>query len=205
MEAGPAAQTGTCTAVVRLDYTSLAVLGHAFVCGPYTAGNEAKARAQADADATFPEAEAAGHGDVLMAGDTEGAEWLFYQSPGDFGGAAAVSARSGLTVFAGSIVWSGTGTLLVPAQWSSSELGRGCSSPMFPIRAFDLRSGSAFTSGDWSAAARVVFESALPSALVKLGGVFDSVLLLYPRTVGEFDPKKAEYVMLINGGAVADD
>jgi hypothetical protein len=162
------------------------------------------ARARADADATFA-AEGAGHGQLLLAGDTEGAEWLFYQSPGDFGGASAVSARSGLTVFAGSIVWSGTGTLLLPAQWSTSPLGRGCTPVMFPIRAFDLRSGAAFATSEWNAAAGVVFDSALPAAMAKLGRVFDAVLLLYPRMVGIFEPKHAEYIMLINAGALVGD
>ena len=63
-------------------------------------------------------------------------------------------------------------------------------------------SGAEFTTSAWDAAARVVLGSALPSAMAKLGGVFDAVLLLYPRTVGAFDPKQAEYIMLINGGAL---
>jgi len=205
MELGPNARTGTCTAVVRLDYTSLAVLGHTFVCGPYGGVTEAMARARADADATFPEAQGAGHGQLLLDGGTAGAEWIFYQSPSDFGGASAVSARSGLTVFAGSIVWAGTGNLMVPDRWNTTALGRGCAPVTVPIRGFDLRSGAPLATDQSNAAARVVLESALPPAMTKFGGVFDAIVLLYPRTVGSFDPKRAEYIVLLNGGALIGD
>jgi hypothetical protein len=166
---------------------------------------EAAARATADAAATFPNAQAAGQGELLLAGNTMGSEWIFYQSPSDFGGASAVSTRSGLTVFAGSIVWSGTGTLLVPSQWNTSDLGSGCPSVMFPVRGFDLRSGTEFKNGEYRAAVDVVFGTAIPSAMAKLGGVFEAVVLLYPRTVGAFDPTHAEYIVLLNGGALVGD
>jgi hypothetical protein len=205
MQVGPVAQTGTCTAVVRLDYRSLKVLGHTFVCGPYDGGGEQKARATADAAATFPNAQPAGQGRLLLSGETVGSEWLFYQTPGDFGGASAVSARSGLTVFAGSIVWAGTGSLLVPSKWETTELGTGCASFMFPVRAFDLTSGAELKNGEANAAVNVVFGSAIPSALAKIGGVFDAVVLLYPRTVGLFEPETAEYLVLLNGGALIGD
>lgn len=205
MQVGPSAQTGTCTAVVRVDYTSLKVLGHTFVCGPYNGGGEEMARATADAAATFPNAQAAGHGKLLLAGNLVGSEWIFYQSPSDFGGASAVSSRSGLTVFAGSIVWAGTGTLLVPSAWSTSELGTGCPSVMFPSRGFDLSSGTEFKNGEYRAAVDVVFGTAIPAAMAKLGGVFEAVVLLYPRTVGVLDPKRAEYIVLLNGGALIGD
>jgi hypothetical protein len=40
---------GACTAVVRLDYSSLNILSHAFVCGPYATLNGASARRAANA------------------------------------------------------------------------------------------------------------------------------------------------------------
>lgn len=205
MEIGPDARMGSCTAVVRLDYDSLSVVGHTFVCGPYGGGDEAAARARADADATFPSAAGAGQGRLLLDGSRGGGEWIFYQSPSDFGGAAAVSARNGLTVFAGSIVWAGAGKLLVPSQWSTSEIGRDCPLRMVSMRGFDLRSGTEFQNGEWSAPAQVVLSSAIPYAMESVGGVFDAVVLLYPRTVGVFEPSRAEYVVLLNGGALIGD
>jgi hypothetical protein len=39
----------SCTALVRLDFSSLQILGHTFVCGPYQATDIASARATSDA------------------------------------------------------------------------------------------------------------------------------------------------------------
>jgi hypothetical protein len=189
---------GTCTAVVRLDYRSLEILAHAFVCGKYATPDEAMARATASADAVFPYASPAGEG-KLLSGPSPPDEWVFYQEPTDFGGAAAVSARSGLTVFAGSIVWMGTGKIMVPAAWDTSDLGPGCGQPMgWSARGFDLSGGQA--TDHMMEAADVVLATALPSAFARWGSLLDVVVLLYPRSVGAFDPSTAEYIVLLNAG-----
>jgi hypothetical protein len=189
---------GTCTAVVRLDYTSLKILGHAFVCGQYTPTDEAAARKTASADAVFPYSSGAGAGN-LLSGPAPKDEWVFSTSPSDFGGGAAVSARSGLTVFAGSIVWAGTGSIMLPSAWSTSDLGSRCTPPdSLPVRGFDLIGGQA--PAQTNQAAAVVLATALPSAFTSWGSLFDVVVLLYPRSVGDFDPRTAEYVVLLNAG-----
>jgi hypothetical protein len=189
---------GTCTAVVRLDWTSLKIISHAFVCGKYAPTDETAARASASAAAVFPYASGAGQG-TLISGPVPQDEWVFRQSPTDFGGAAAVSARSGLTVFAGSIVWAGMGDIMLPAAWDETDLGSGCASPTgVTVRGFDLASGRATESV--TAPANVVLATALPSAFAQWGSIFDIVVLSYPRTIGNFDPSTAEYIVLVNAG-----
>jgi hypothetical protein len=190
---------GTCTAVVRLDYASLSMLGHAFVCGRYSRTDEATARKTASADVDFPFAAPAGDS-KLLSGPSPEDEWVFLQEPGDFGGVAAVSVRSGRTVFAGSIVWMGTGEILLPTTWDASDLGSGCGpSPHgFTTRGFNLAGGEATPRFD--EAADVALATALPAAFSQWGSLLDVVVLLYPRTVGAFDPTKAEYVVLLNAG-----
>jgi hypothetical protein len=196
--ASQTAMAGTCTAVVRLDYSTLTILSHAFVCGKYASPDEATARKTASTDATFQYAGPAGDGS-LLSGPDPADEWVFFQSPSDFGGVAAVSARSGLTVFAGSIVWMGTGDIIVPSTWDTSDLGSGCAPlPRPSIRGFNLGSSEAGASFD--EAADVVLQTALPAAFWQWGYVFDVVVLLYPRSVGAFVPEKAEYIVLVNAG-----
>jgi hypothetical protein len=43
----------------------------------------------------------------------------------------AVSDLTGLTAFAATIVWSGTGEILFPKSFSTADLGRGCETPTF--------------------------------------------------------------------------
>jgi hypothetical protein len=49
-------------------------------------------------------------------------------------------------------------------------------------------------------AADVVLATALPSAFARWGSLLDVVVLLYPRSVGAFDPSTAEYIVLLNAG-----
>jgi hypothetical protein len=186
---------GSCTVVVRLDYQSLAMLGWQLVCAPYGAVDEATARATAFADTGYG-ATGARLNDV---GALE--EWVFFQAPGDFGGAAAVSARTGRSVFGGSIVWDGAGDLTWPTAWRPPvELG--CAD-LGQIRAvgYDLENGTAgLAAADLDAALAVIRSSPFPAALWTGGYVFDAVVLRYPRTVGAFNPGNAEWIVLLNGG-----
>lgn len=198
LAAGMQAQVGGCTAVVRLDYTNLTILSYAFVCGKYAVTDEAAARKSATAAAVFPYTSGAGTGKLMTeANPTD--QWVFYTSPSDFGGVAAVSDRTGLATFAATIVWSGTGEILVPKSFNTDELGRGCTPPSpSPVRGINLAGGEAQPRFDEAAA--VVRSTALPAAFSMWGGSFDAVVLVYPRTVGGFVASTAEYIVLLDGG-----
>jgi len=192
-----AAGTVTCTSVVRLDYASRAILGYRIQCGPYAQSTEAEARAAAQAQTGY------GAAGQSLAGAMPQDDFVFYEPPGDFGGVAAVSARNGLPVFGGGIVWSGTGEITWPAAWDpAAGLGADCATSTTPpaARGFDLRDASALPAADVDAALAVVWQTALPEGLWRGGYVFDAVVLLYPRSVGAFDPSTAEWVVLVNSG-----
>ncbi|MBI4602098.1 MAG: hypothetical protein HY721_09075 [Planctomycetes bacterium] len=188
---------GSCSGVVRLDYLSRRVLGWQLVCGKYAQVTEAEARQRAQADTGYGAA-----GRMLSPPSPEDA-YVFYESPGDFGGAAAVSARTGLSVFGGSIVWDGRGEITYPKEWRlPATLGSGCA-PLdreIPARGYDLAAGDALPAGEVEAALDVVRRTALPEGLATSGYVFDATVLLYPRSVGAFDPTSAEWIVVLNGG-----
>ncbi len=188
---------GSCTAVVRLDYQTRAVLAYQLFCGPYTTLTEKEARVTAEEDTGY------GLDDLMLSPDSPSDEWVFYEPPGDFGGVGVVSARNGLSVFGGSIIWLGTGEITYPTEWRpSSELGSGCD-PAGGIpraRGYDLAAGSELSDEEVAAAVDAVLDTAIPGAMWQGGYVFDAVVLLYPRTLGAFDPTQAEWVVLVNGG-----
>lgn len=190
---------GRCTAVVRLDYQSLAIRSHAFVCGQGATTNEDSARKAASAAAVFPNASGAGAG-KLMSAPTDHDQWVFYTAPSDFGGVATISDHTGLATFAASIVWSGTGEILYPKVFDDADMGEGCEVPFSPsdlrFRAIDLAGGEA--QPRFEDAVRIVLSTALPAATGRLGAEDAVLVLLYPRTVGSFDPTTAEYIVLVN-------
>jgi hypothetical protein len=183
--------------VVRLDYTTKAILGYRILCGSYAQTTEDEARATAQADTGY------GAVGTFLSGPAPEDEFVFYESPGDFGGVGAVSARSGISVFGGSIVWDGQGDITYPAAWQpAAELGAGCMPPASPppSRGFDLSTGGILPQAEVDAATLAVWDTALPEGLWELGYVFDAVVLLYPRSVGEFNPTTAEWIVLVNSG-----
>jgi hypothetical protein len=186
---------GSCTSVVRLDYASLAVLGFQLACGPYAKPAEADARAAAQKDTGF------GQTGTAAAGDTPSDDFVFVVAASDFGGSAAVSAHTGLSVFGGSTVWAGKGDITYPKAWRpAADLGLGCGQtgiPMPPARGFDLASGAPLPSAQVNAALAKVWETALPAGLAKVAYLIDAMVLLYPRSVGAFDPTTAEWIVLI--------
>ena len=182
-----ATNRSTCTGIVRLEYQSLRPLAHAFVCAQYASTNESSARATANVDTTY------GNG-TLVSGANPTDEWVFYTAPGDFGGVSAVSARSGRTVFGGAVVWSGTGEVNYPKLWLAGDIGIACgSSSISSVRGFDMRGGAALPGSEMDMALAVVFDSAFALAMRSWGILSDAMVLLYPRTVGDFDPANAEY------------
>ncbi|MBK8169878.1 MAG: hypothetical protein IPK60_05995 [Sandaracinaceae bacterium] len=187
-----------CTVTVRLDYERFTVLGYQVFCNRYNTPSLAEAQATAESDTTY------GADLTSLSGESPADDFVFYQSPGDFGGASVVSHDTGLTVFGGSIIWSGTGEINYPSSWrDAGELGSGCalsgglgSTP----RGWDLQSGDVLDVSDVNAALAVVAATAVPGAIWRGGYVFSSVVLLYPRTVGVLDPSTAEWIVIVNGG-----
>lgn len=197
-----ATETGgvvACTTVVRLDHETLVGLGYEIVCGPYASVDEATARATAQADTGF------GTAGQLLSGPTPADAWVFYEPPGDFGGVGVVSARTGRSLFGGSIVWDGAGELTYPETWRPiSGLGLACTPEVNALppmaRGFDLVSGQSLAPDLVGAALDVVWSSALPDGLWQGGYVFDAVVLRYPRSVGALDPSTAEWIVLVGSG-----
>jgi hypothetical protein len=191
------ASQGACTLVVRLDYTTRAPLGYQVFCGPYAGVDEASARVTAQADTGY------GAGGTMLNEDAPADAFVFYVAPGDFGGAAAVSKSTGLTAFGGSIVWDGTGDITYPASWRGvADLGADCSESggIHTARGWDLVNGTALDDASVQAALDVVRHTAVPGAFWTGGYVFDAVVLLYPRSVGLFNPDTAEWIVMVNGG-----
>ena len=186
-----------CTTLVRMDYQTWAIKGWQMVCGGYTATSEAQARATSQTATGF------GQNGQLLSGPSPMDEWVFYESPGDFGGAGVVSARTGQAVFGGGIVWAGTGQITFPTTFEPPEtLGIGCVPAGLPptSRGWNLGGGMPMPVSDQQAALDVVWGTALPDGLSKVQYLFDAVVLFYPPSVGAVDTTKAEWVVLLNSG-----
>ena len=189
-----------CTAVIRLDYRSLAPVGYQIVCGPGITIAESDARAAANRDTGF-----GGSADVAPARNppSPSDEYVFFQTPSDFGGVAAVSARNGMTVFGGSIVWAGRGDINYPKDWKpAEELASGCprAEGIPAFRGWPV--GAEATDTGVAAAIHAVEQTALPAAMWRSGQVLDAVVLAYARAAGTVDPSdaaSAEWIVLVNG------
>jgi hypothetical protein len=174
------------------------VVAYNFVCGPSTAPDEAAARAIAETDTGF------GTG-KLLSGASPPDAWVFYEMLSDFGGASAVSARTGLTVFGGSVVWSGLGEVTFPPTWQTSDIGSTCIGPALPaLRGIDLAStrGELATAETLMAAAAVA-RTAVPAALAQGHTLRESLVLRYAPKIGitqpgNFEHETSEYVVLLN-------
>jgi hypothetical protein len=197
---------GTCTAVVRLDYQSLKILGHTYVCGNVALMDEAAARdvfSQRVASMPYQ----------LLSGAAASDEWVFTAVAGDFGTALALSARSGLAVFGGDLSYAPFRTATAESgayggpfgSASKSDLGEGCPAATAPsMHAFDLRygAGATVTPPEPEQAVNAVMATALPDGLGHWASLLDAVVLTY----GGFEPETpsewhAEYIVLLNAVA----
>ena len=101
-------------------------------------------------------------------------------------------------------MWAGKGDITYPATWRpAADLGLGCGPSGIavpPARGFDLGSGQPLTAAQVSAAIAPVWQTALPAGLAQGSYFFDAMVLLYPRTVGVFDPAAAEWIVLVDTG-----
>ncbi|MEZ4293811.1 MAG: hypothetical protein R3B70_02460 [Polyangiaceae bacterium] len=187
-----------CTAVVRMAYASRSLLSYRLVCAAPGRVSPRQARPRAEADTGF------GEGAPLVSGLDPEDELVFWESPSPDGGVAAVSARHGLTVFGGSIVWDGPGRVVFPVAFQPPEgAGPGCGSAAArpPARGIDVRSLDELPAPDLEAALDVVWSTVVPDALARSGVLLDAMVLLYPPSVGvSFDATAAEWVVLLNSG-----
>jgi hypothetical protein len=185
-----------CTAVVRVSFQTFALLGYQLICGGFASIDEGKARIVAQADAGFGQ-----NGDAL-AGANPSDVFVFRQPPGDFGGVGVVSAHTGLSVFGGSIIWAGSGEITWPKTPWGGPNGMGgpdCALSMWPKwRGFDLAGENVYTDALAQQALQTAWNTAVPAGLAKKQSITEAVVLLYPRSVGVFNPFTAEWIVLIN-------
>ncbi len=191
-------ETSKCAVVVRLDYTTRVPLGYHVFC-PGTGGgssDEASARALAQSDTGF------GSSGAMLNEAMPPDDYVFYQSPGDFGGVAAVSGAHGNDRVRRRHRLGGAGRHHLPLLLEGpGEAGSGCPAPSTPAlsgRGWDLRDGTALSSPEVDAALRVVSQTAVPAAIWRKGWPRDTIVLLYPRSVGGFNPATAEWIVVIN-------
>lgn len=181
-----------CSVVLRLDQAYV-LLGYQVFCGPYVATDEQAARAAVLRDT--------GHtaGKMLNTVDAQDV-YVFYQAPLDFGGAAVVSKRSGLTLIGAVFGWQQGGGISYPRTWrAASELGSDCP-PVgtgAPLVGYTL-GGSAVSASDLKAVFEVVERTAVPAAFMTEGYLFDVVALTY--NTSPVAGHKPEWIVIVNGG-----
>lgn len=181
-----------CTSVVRVDYTSNALLGWQLRCGPAMSPTEADAR-KALAPYLPPYVDLDSY---RLEPTPPPAPMVLFASPGDFGGVGLVSSRTGLPAFAGGIVWMGRGEIAWPTAWRDrSELSAGCTSP--PPATWSQYVASGEMTSPAKAALDAVWATALPIGLRMSGAIDGAFVLGYPRTVGMLDPAAAEWIVTI--------
>jgi hypothetical protein len=101
-----------------------------------------------------------------------------------------------------------TGEITYPEEWRDANLlGSGCpeSGGMgTTLHGFDLTNGDALSSEALQPAVDVVAQTAIPAALWQGGYVFETMVLLYPPTVGMFNAEVAEWIVIVQGGWLED-
>jgi hypothetical protein len=201
----------SCTALVRLDFKTLEIRGHTFVCGPHAPPTEAQARAAAKVGRTYPLPE------DLLSGPAPADAWVFQTMLGDLGSSAAVSALSGQVLFSGWLGYDGSfsanelelgsvrGRLDTPTSWSTADLGSGCAAATRPpVRGVELRRGSS-VAPKFDDAANRVLSTALPEAFERAGALSSVVVVAYPGLPLGVDtpgmPPKigSEYIVMLSG------
>lgn len=197
------------TVAVRLAAPTLEIQGYRAFTGLNKQVDEAAARDQAQTDTGFTFGCSPAKS---VSGSTPTDEFVFSEPAslaqcaccGD-GWLAAVSARSGLTVFGTALSVGGVAqnSKPYPASWKpASDLVQGCPAPikMPPARGFDFiaidKQGAVLDAASVQSAVSAVWKTAMPLALSRNEKVFDAVVLRY---VGSFyDNSAPEYVVLVN-------
>ena len=189
----------SCTAVIRLDYTTYDLIAWELICGETrdVTEDEALERAWEEVFSEMGFVEP----DMVRRTGIWG-PYVFYVSPGDFGGVAAVSAYSELTVFGATIIWMGAGDIVHPDSFRHPDsLGSGCPDVGgLHDLAFTALACEGTSTPDLEAVLESVADTAMPAAMQYAGHIESVVVLCYARTVGGMDPTTAEWIVVLNAG-----
>lgn len=193
------AQAGNgCAGVVRFSLFEHELLGFQLLCGPYQTIDEEQALDLARSEGRCGYSGAR----VISPPDPDDA-YVFYVPALDLGCGAVVSSETGLTLFAGSFIWQGDGDITYPASWRDpSLLGSACAAQSMPasVRGYNLVVGEDLSAEKTEAALADVAGTALPDALALRGELRSAVILEYPRRLGVYDGRTAEWIVILNGG-----
>lgn len=125
--------------------------------------------------------------------------------PGDFGGVAVSHPCSGLILYAGSIVWSGSGEQLYPAVAIDPGALEHTSRQVSTPQRIDVRIGPGvhLGAGEAKESGMAAWNSVKGLNLVQelASRPYSVLVYLYPRTVGMFDPARADWVIFVHRGA----
>jgi hypothetical protein len=189
-------ESDVCHALVRLDATTLGLLGYAVV-GQDAAPVDA-AGAEAAAVDFFDGLEGAYlSGNPTLSGPKAGM-YLAFEEPSDFGGFALVSKDGGEVVVSGGIVWSGTGKYWTPTQWLDPATLE-CGAELAETTDEHIEAGACDEEADVPGPAEardVVLRSNLAQWFVSEGD-FTAYTYFYTPSVGECAIGKAEYVVVL--------
>jgi hypothetical protein len=197
--------TGRSVVIARFDYRTKRPLGYAqfntFSTCTYYEEIGARVCAKADRSSKLP-FDPTKQGSRLKMESTDRGPWAFYQSSSDGGGIIVLDDEFG-TIFSASILRKGEGEMLTPNAWSTKDLGVGCrpgKKVAAPSQAYDLRSGTKMPAAESQAIAALAQKTVLPGLWETSGGNYEvSMVLLYPRTMGDFNPQTAEYLVFLRG------
>ena len=198
---------GLATAIITLDFQTLglkaAYLVQRGVCDTGSGASDEQLRR------TFGAVFSAGGYDWasrLLEGDTsQGNLWGFdisrvgdfvvlLMEPSDFGGVAVSHPCTGEVLFAGSIVWSGRGQQLYPADpippyALQRASGQAASPQRIDVAGYSVDEEAGMAA--WNSVLDLNLVEELASA------PYSVLVYLYPRTVGIFDPVTADWVILL--------
>ena len=120
-----------------------------------------------------------------------------YSSPGDFGGQAIVDARTGAPVFAGEIVWDGTGQMLFPTPLGpAADMGIHVHPPLPMPQNFESELGGYEPQSVAIDALNEARETGLVHSFVG-GNSYDAFVLLQPYMVGGYNAGLADVIVFV--------
>ena len=128
---------------------------------------------------------------------------FYVSSPGDFGAVAIVDSRTGEVVFAGSVVWAGTGSLRIPLT-ATHEISTSSGLPAAPPTRIDTIPALEWY-WEWPEPQQVTEDAVefLRQTDLLRGfaacGDYSVVGFTYTPTIGLIDPEIASQVIIVNG------
>ena len=117
--------------------------------------------------------------------------------PGDFGGVAVSDRCTGLVLFAGEIVWAGRGRQLYPAEGFGLSVLQHVSGQAPAPEQFDVMIGPYAYADPQSADLAWASVSDLNFVQQFATAPYTVLAYLYPRTVGVFNPKFADWIIFL--------